>query len=152
LTLIFLNPGAGYRPATADYLASCERPIRGVPQAMQAHFLESQMMRPRFALTALLVLGQAAAVYAADDAVTASPPTQADVKTENSQQSKMAACNTQAAGKTGDDRKAFMKDCLSSKPAAPPTSKLGQCSHDAKAKGLSGTDRRSYMSSCMKGS
>jgi len=109
-------------------------------------------MRPRFALAALLVLGQAAAVCAAGDAVTASPPTQADVKTENSQQSKMATCNTQSAGKTGDERKAFMKDCLSSKPAAPPTSKLGQCSRDAKTKGLKGDDRRSYMSSCMKGS
>jgi psiF repeat-containing protein len=152
LTLIILNPAAGYRPATADYLAIHGPPFRGAPQAMQAHYLESRMMRSRFALTALLLLGLAAAVCAAGDAVTASPPTQADVKTENSQQSKMATCNTQAAGKTGDDRKAFMKDCLSSKPAAPPTTKLGQCSHDAKAKGLSGADRRSYMSSCMKGS
>ncbi|HEX9138266.1 MAG TPA: PsiF family protein [Steroidobacteraceae bacterium] len=109
------------------------------------------MKRVRFALTALLILGQAAAVYAAGDAVTASPPAQADVKTENSQQSKMASCNTQATGKTGDDRKAFMKNCLSNKPVAPPASKLGQCSHDAKVKGLKGDDRRSYMSSCMKG-
>jgi len=123
----------------------------GPPQAMQADYLESQMMRPRFALTALLVLGQATAVFADVYPVTVSPPTQANVKTDNSQQSKMATCNTQAAGKTGDDRQAFMKDCLSSKPAAP-NSKLGQCSHDAKAKGLKGDDRRSYMSTCMKGS
>jgi psiF repeat len=109
------------------------------------------MMRPRIALTALVILAHAA-VCSAGDAVTASPPTQANVKTENSQQSKMATCNTQAAGKSGDDRKTFMKDCLSSKPAAPPPSKLGQCSHDAKTKGLQGDDRRSYMSSCMKGS
>jgi hypothetical protein len=114
--------------------------------------LEIQMMRRRLALTALLVLGHATAVFAAGDAVTASPPTQANVKTENSQQSKMASCNTQAAGKTGDARQAFMKDCLSSKPAAPPTSKLGQCSHNAKARGLKGDERRSFMSSCMKGS
>ena len=33
----------------------------------------------------------------------------------NSQQSKMKTCNTQAAGKKGDDRKAFMKQCLSTK-------------------------------------
>lgn len=32
---------------------------------------------------------------------------------QNSQQNKMKACNTQATGKTGDDRKAFMKGCLS---------------------------------------
>lgn len=135
----------------ADYLAIHRWPFRGVLQAMQAAYLESQMMRTGIALTALLVLIGATAVVTADDAVTASPPTQANVKTENSQQSKMATCNTQAAGKTGDDRQTFMKDCLSSKPAAP-TSKLGQCSHDAKAKGLKGNDRRSYMSSCLKGS
>lgn len=35
----------------------------------------------------------------------------------NSQQDKMKACNAQAAGKTGDERKAFMKDCLAAKPA-----------------------------------
>jgi hypothetical protein len=28
----------------------------------------------------------------------------------------MASCNEEASGKKGDDRKAFMKDCLSSKP------------------------------------
>jgi hypothetical protein len=32
----------------------------------------------------------------------------------------MSACNAQAAGKKGDERKAFMKGCLSAKPAAPP--------------------------------
>ncbi len=36
----------------------------------------------------------------------------------NSQQDKMKACNTQATGKKGDDRKAFMKSCLSNQPAA----------------------------------
>jgi len=30
------------------------------------------------------------------------------------QQSKMASCNKDATGKTGDERKAFMKDCLPS--------------------------------------
>nr|WP_309774373.1 PsiF family protein [Caballeronia sp. LZ025] len=31
------------------------------------------------------------------------------------QQQRMTACNTQATGKSGDDRKAFMKSCLSNK-------------------------------------
>lgn len=35
------------------------------------------------------------------------------------QQSRMALCNKDAAGKKGDDRKAFMKQCLSAKVAAP---------------------------------
>jgi len=34
---------------------------------------------------------------------------------QNSQQSKMKACNVQATGKKGDDRKAFMSSCLSNK-------------------------------------
>ena len=34
------------------------------------------------------------------------------------QQTKMATCNADAAGKKGDERKAFMKECLSNKPAA----------------------------------
>ena len=34
---------------------------------------------------------------------------------QNSQQSKMTACNQQAGDKKGDDRKAFMSSCLSNK-------------------------------------
>ena len=34
------------------------------------------------------------------------------------QQSRMAACNKEAVGKKGDERKAFMKQCLSSAKAA----------------------------------
>jgi hypothetical protein len=34
------------------------------------------------------------------------------------QQDKMKTCNADAAGKKGDERKAFMKECLSSKKAA----------------------------------
>ena len=33
---------------------------------------------------------------------------------KTAQQQKMTDCNKQATGKTGDDRKAFMKTCLSS--------------------------------------
>jgi len=34
------------------------------------------------------------------------------------QQSRMAQCNKDATGKTGEARKAFMKECLAAKPAA----------------------------------
>ena len=34
-------------------------------------------------------------------------------KAKTPQQNKMAMCNKEATGKTGDDRKAFMKTCLS---------------------------------------
>ena len=32
---------------------------------------------------------------------------------KTAQQSKMTTCNKDATGKTGDERKAFMKECLS---------------------------------------
>ena len=46
--------------------------------------------------------------------------TKAAKATTAGQQSKMAQCNAQAKadGKKGDDRKAFMKQCLSKKPVA----------------------------------
>ncbi len=40
---------------------------------------------------------------------------QAQEKTKTPQQNKMAMCNKDATGKTGDERKAFMKTCLSAK-------------------------------------
>lgn len=38
---------------------------------------------------------------------------QAQEKAKTPQQNKMAMCNKEATGKSGDDRKAFMKTCLS---------------------------------------
>ena len=40
---------------------------------------------------------------------------QAQEKAKTPQQNKMAMCNKQAVGKTGDERKGFMKTCLSAK-------------------------------------
>jgi hypothetical protein len=44
---------------------------------------------------------------------TPATPATPDKPAANAQQDKMKACNTQAAGKKGDERKAFMKECLS---------------------------------------
>jgi hypothetical protein len=67
------------------------------------------------------------------------------------QQSKMVSCNKEATGKTGDDRKAFMKSCLSAQPAAaaPMTQqdKMKQCNADAKGK--TGDDRKAFMKTCL---
>ena len=41
----------------------------------------------------------------------------ADGDAKTAQQTKMGTCNKNAEGKKGDDRKAFMKECLSKKPA-----------------------------------
>jgi hypothetical protein len=78
---------------------------------------------------------------------------------DNSQQTKMTTCNADATSKglTGDDRKAFMKTCLSSSPASdgkPLNSqqqKMKSCNADAKTKGLTGDDRKKFMSDCLKG-
>jgi hypothetical protein len=79
---------------------------------------------------------------------------------DNSQQTKMTTCNADAKtkGLTGDDRKAFMKTCLSadsgsdSKPLNSQQQKMKSCSADAKSKGLTGDDRKKFMSDCLKGS
>ena len=42
----------------------------------------------------------------------------AEEKTKTPQQNKMAMCNKQAVGKSGDERKGFMKTCLSAKKEA----------------------------------
>jgi psiF repeat len=78
---------------------------------------------------------------------------------ENSQQTKMTTCNADAKAKNlaGDDRKAFMKTCLSAAPApaAPMNSqqmKMKTCNADAKTQKLTGDARKQFMSNCLKGS
>jgi hypothetical protein len=70
---------------------------------------------------------------------------------DNSQQSKMTVCNQQAGDKKGDDRKAFMKTCLSSaQPAAKPMSqqdKMKACNVQAADK--KGDDRKAFMKTCL---
>lgn len=70
----------------------------------------------------------------------------------NSQQTKMATCNKDATGKKGDERKAFMKSCLSAKPAetaAAPTQqeKMKTCNVDATGK--KGDERKAFMKTCL---
>ena len=85
-----------------------------------------------------------------------------DEKAATPQQSKMADCNKEAADQKmrGDERKAFMKICLSSKPEAkveakkeltPQQMKMGNCNKEAKAKEMKGADRKKIMSECLKG-
>lgn len=70
---------------------------------------------------------------------------------ENAQQTKMKDCNAKAATMKGDERKAFMKECLSAKPAAKLTQqdKMKQCNVDATAKSLKGDDRKAFMKECL---
>ena len=105
------------------------------------------------AVCAALVAGFSPVVQAASH-VGAAPAASAPAKT--SQQSKMGACNTDAQTKAlkGDERKAFMKDCLSASPAAaavPATQqgKMTTCNADAKTKALKGDERKAFMKSCL---
>ena len=65
------------------------------------------------------------------------------------QQDKMKACNAEAKekNKQGDDRKAFMKECLSAKPAADPGS--ATCEKSAADKKLHGAAAKSHIKKCM---
>jgi hypothetical protein len=69
-------------------------------------------------IAVIAAFGFAGSAFAAPASASASAAASAP---KNSQQSKMATCNADAAGKKGDERKAFMKECLSAKPAAPAT-------------------------------
>lgn len=73
---------------------------------------------------------------------------------ETSQQNKMKTCNASAADKKGDDRKAFMKDCLSKDSGEKGTAaqqaqreKMKSC--NASAVDKKGDDRKAFMKSCL---
>ena len=76
----------------------------------------------------------------------------ADEKKPNPQQERMKACNAQARDKKGDERKAFMSQCLKGEDAVPMTQqeKMKKCNADATAKALKGDDRKTFMSDCLK--
>ena len=68
------------------------------------------------------------------------------------QQQKMKDCNAQASDKKGDERKAFMKECLSAKPVkqgTPQQEKMKACNKEASGKELKGDERKKFMSSCL---
>ncbi|MBC7468087.1 MAG: phosphate starvation-inducible protein PsiF [Ramlibacter sp.] len=76
-------------------------------------------------------------------------------KAPTEQQSKMKSCNADPKAKAskGDERKAFMKECLSAdaKPAATAQqTRMKTCNADQKAKTLKGDERKKFMSECLK--
>ncbi|MBN8282836.1 PsiF family protein [Zoogloea sp.] len=67
------------------------------------------------------------------------------------QQNKMKECNASAGEKKGDERKAYMKECLSAKPAkTTQQDKMKSCNKEAGEKSLKGDDRKKFMSECLK--
>jgi len=76
------------------------------------------------------------------------------------QQNKMATCNAQANEKglgeeKGEERKAFMKECMSAKQAkavkagGTQQNKMKTCNNEARTKGLKGDERKAFMSTCL---
>ena len=97
-------------------------------------------MKKLLSLTALgLALTLGAGAHAAEDA-----------KAPTKQQSKMVTCNKDAGDMKGDERKAFMKQCLSTSKQAKQQDKMKTCNADAKAKTLKGDERKAFMSECLK--
>ena len=72
------------------------------------------------------------------------------------QQQRMKDCNKEAEGKKGDERKAFMKECLSGKQTAAKDArstqqeKMKTCNAEAGKKALKGDERKAFMSDCLK--
>ncbi|GFM62275.1 phosphate starvation-inducible protein PsiF [Pseudomonas cichorii] len=70
------------------------------------------------------------------------------------QQNKMTSCNADASAKSlkGDERKAFMSNCLKAAPAPAQTQqeKMKTCNATATTQALKGDARNSFMSDCLK--
>ena len=68
-------------------------------------------------------------------------------KAPTAQQKLMGTCNTEAAGKKGDERKEFMKSCLSDGKKRQ-QERMKTCNADATGK--KGDERKAFMKDCLK--
>jgi hypothetical protein len=88
-------------------------------------------------IAAMSLACSAGLAHAADEAKPLTP-----------QQQKMATCNKEATDKKGDERKAFMKECLGAKKSAPTQQeKMKICNKDATGK--KGDERKAFMKECL---
>jgi psiF repeat len=107
-------------------------------------------MKQLLTLSAVLALAFSTSAFAAAHKTA---PEMAASAPMTKQQSKMGDCNKAAADKKGDERKTFMKSCLSAggttAAAAPATQqdKMKKCNVDATGK--KGDDRKAFMKSCL---
>ena len=67
---------------------------------------------------------------------------------ETAQPAKMATCNKDAGDKKGDERKAFMKECLSAKKLTPQQETMKACV--AENKGKKGAEYKKAQAECLK--
>ena len=92
-------------------------------------------MKKLITVAALSAFAFVAPTYAADAA-----------KAPTAQQNKMGECNKEAGDKKGDERKAFMKTCLSAKKQSQ-QDKMKSCNKDATGK--KGDERKAFMKECL---
>jgi hypothetical protein len=78
-------------------------------------------------------------------------------RAQNAQQQRMTNCNAEAKSRNiaGDNRKQFMKTCLSaggtSHAVNTQQQKMKTCNAQANGKALKGKERKQFMSECLKG-
>ncbi len=108
-------------------------------------------MKQFLTLSAVLALALSTSAFAASHKMAPEMSASAPM---TKQQSKMGECNKSAADKKGDDRKAFMKSCLSgdtamAAPAQPMTQqdKMKKCSGENKGK--KGDEYKASMKTCL---
>src|SRR5262249_48475717 len=138
-------------------LSARDRAVRSIdrrtrlcpPEHLHVSLRASSLIRRRGGRRMKTLLGAIVAVTVL--AATSSMAFAADEK-KNTQQERMKACNTEAGDKKGDERKAFMSQCLKGEGAAPMTQqeKMKKCNADATAKSLKGDERKTFMSDCLK--
>ena len=101
-------------------------------------------------LLSVMALGLTLSVGGAFAAAHTGAPMAGASNAKTAQQTKMTTCNKDATGKKGDERKAFMKTCLSEGKAMTQQDKMKSCNADPKAKAAKGDERKKFMSECLK--
>ena len=108
-------------------------------------------MKQALILSAALALSLSTSAFAASHKMAPDMSASAPMTT---QQSKMGDCNKSAGDKKGDERKSFMKTCLSAggTPTASATpmtqqDKMKKCNADATGK--KGDDSKAFMKTCL---
>lgn len=98
----------------------------------------------------LITLSAAVALTLSTSAFAMSHKTAPDMAASGAmtkQQSKMGDCNKEAGDKKGDERKTFMKTCLSAAKPMTQQDKMKKCNTDATGK--KGDDRKAFMKECL---
>jgi len=94
-----------------------------------------------------IALAACAFSAAAQTAAPASGPSAA----QTAQRNKMSECHQQAGDKKGDERKAFLSECLKARKDkhTAQQEKMKTCNADAKTKALKGAERKAFMKECL---